>query len=62
MERWDEISRSFDLRLAIHPRLGQLVSGTSLWALPLETNPLLTVYYDINEDDQIITLHSIAEV
>jgi hypothetical protein len=62
LEDWDDLWFNFDLRLVNDPNLGQLVGGTSLWALPLNTEPPLTVYYHINEDDQIITLHTIAEV
>ena len=62
LEQWDDIWFNFDLRLVNDPHLGQPVPGTSLWALPLNTYPPITVYYHINEDDRVITLHSIAEV
>ena len=62
MEAWDEIWLNFDHDLANNPELGQPVPDTYLRALPLETNPPLTVYYHINERDQYITLLHISEV
>lgn len=62
MEQWDEIWFNFDHELIYHPYIGTPVPNTYLRALPLETNPSLTVYYHINEPDQIINLVEIREV
>ena len=62
IEDWDDLWFNFDLRLVNNPYLGQRVENTYLWALSLNTNPPITVYYHINEDDQVITLHTLAEV
>ena len=61
LEYWDELWFNFDRWLAKDPYLGQRVPGTLLWALPLNTNPPLTAYYRIVEDDRAVTLHYIAE-
>ena len=61
MERWDEIWFNFDYDLVSHPYSGPLIPNTYMRALPLETNPPLTVYYHVNEQDKIITLLQIAE-
>jgi len=62
MEYWDEVWFNFDHHLVNHPYTGHPIPGTYLRALPLETNPPLTVYYHINERDEIITLLSIDQV
>ena len=62
IERWDEIWFNFDYHLVNHPYLGHPIPGTYLLALPLETNPPISVYYHVNEPDKIITLLHIMEV
>ena len=61
MAQWDEIQRNFDLRLVTDPYWGFLIPGTSLYALPLNTSPFLTVYYSIDDVSGTITLESLAE-
>ena len=56
MEHWDEIWFNFDHELVEHPYIGIPIPNTYLRALALGTNPPLTVYYHINERDQIINL------
>lgn len=62
IEQWDAIWFNFDYHLVNLPYLGHQIPGTYLRALPLETNPPLTVYYHVNERDRIITLLHISEV
>lgn len=61
LESWDDIWFNFDYYLVNHPEWGPLVPGTVLRALPLNTQPLLTVYYHVDHDAETITLHYIAE-
>jgi hypothetical protein len=56
MEHWDEIWFNFDHELVEHTYIGIPIPNTYLRALALGTNPRLTVYYHINERDQIINL------
>ena len=62
MEQWDEIWFNFDHQLVKRPDPGHPIPGTYVHALPLETSPQITVYYHVNERDQIITLLHIAKV
>ena len=61
MEWWDDIWFNFDHYLVKNPNWGPQVPGTLLRALPLDTTPLLTVYYHVDNDEEVITLHYVAQ-
>lgn len=60
VQYWDEVWFNFDYRLALNPRLGFQVPDTDLWALPLNTRPPLTIFYEIDDDSMRVILHNIA--
>jgi hypothetical protein len=49
LERWDEIKAGLDLVLGLDPFVGWNVDGTDIWMIPLETVPLITVYYVVDK-------------
>lgn len=59
VRRWDEIKDSVDWILARYPHAGQQINETGVWAMPLESDPLMTVYYTINYDDRQVTLEAV---
>ena len=61
LESWDDIWFNFDHILVCNPDWGPQVPGTLLRALPLDTQPLLTVYYHVDYAMGIITLHNVVE-
>ncbi len=61
LESWDDIWFNFDHVLVHHPDWGPAVPGTLLRALPLDTQPLLTVYYHVDYEMRVITLHNVVE-
>ena len=62
MSQWDEIWFNFDYQLARNPSCGDTIPGTHLSALGLETDPLITVFYSLDHDRQVIRLEDIAAV
>lgn len=62
VKAWDEIKEFFDLYVARNPDIGKLVPGTNVYAMPLETNPPLTIYYTVDNDSETVTLVDLAKV
>lgn len=60
LRRWDEIKKTFDLDVARDPRAFPVVLGTRLRAVGLNTVPLRTVYFWIDEDEQVVELVGIV--
>lgn len=61
LQAWDDIWFNFDQYLVEHPDWGQLIPGTRMRALPLDTRPLLTVFYDVDYSAKLITLQDVVE-
>jgi hypothetical protein len=58
-QRWDEIKEQLDFYVATHPYEFEHVPGTELHAIPLATNPPLTVYYSIDEEERVVTFEGL---
>ena len=56
IEVWDEIKETIDLDLARNPRAGRQIPETQLYAVTVLSDPALTVYYTIDDENEIITL------
>gem|GEM_PF-4136006 len=56
VQQWDEIRSAIDWALATDPRIGRQIARTDVWALPLESHPLITVYYTVDERRRVVTL------
>ena len=61
MEQWDDIWFNFDEPLTLNPHLGQEIPGTPVRVLRLTTDPVLAVFYHVDDDAAIITLEDILE-
>jgi hypothetical protein len=61
-KRWDEIKETIDLDLAKNPTIAHKIHGTYLYAIPLSTNPPLTIYYSVDSKKQTVTLLEIHRV
>jgi hypothetical protein len=56
LQQWDEIKSAIDWALSTDPRIGRQISETAVWALPIESRPMFTVYYTIDEGRRVVTL------
>lgn len=56
IEAWDEIKETIDLDLARNPRAGQEIPETELYAVTTLSKPSLTVYYTVDDENEIVTL------
>lgn len=56
IEAWDEIKETIDLDLARNPRAGQEIPETELYAVTILSEPSLTVYYTVDDENEILTL------
>lgn len=57
IERWDDIKSTIDWALSTDPRIGHQIPETDVWALPLESRPLITTYYTFDDSRRVVTLH-----
>ena len=62
VKRWDEIMGASHAELASNPHIGHIVPRTMIPAASLETDPPLTLYYYINEDDFIVVFLEVYKV
>ncbi len=49
VQKWDEVKEFIDHYIERDPKMGLQIPGTRLYALPIEYDPLLTIYYMIDE-------------
>ena len=61
MERWDDIWWNFDEPLTLNPSLGLPIPGTSLRGLTLTTDPVMVVFYRVDDSERVITLVGVLE-
>ena len=57
IRRWDEIKETIDLDLARNPHeAGHQIPETALYAITLLSEPPLTLYYAVDDDEGVVTL------
>ena len=59
MQHWDDLARSYDYRLVRNPYTGDQIAGTDIWAFRLEGPSPITLYYHIDEEAHIVTMHDL---
>ena len=53
-ERWDEVSESLHRDVPLRPEAFPIVPGTGFRAATIETNPPHTVYFEINDAEEVL--------
>ena len=56
VRRWDEVKSGLDFALGRDPRIGLEIPGTRLRAMPLVTQPAITVYYTVDDESRLVIM------
>ena len=62
VREWDSVSYAFTWQLKSDPRFGAYEVADSRWVIRLESQPMLAVFYTIDEAARTVTLTDVRRI